>query len=58
MAEVGKDKLISRDGWPDCYQARNTFKPDFIDTISKGIVASYYRALAGRGRDSTITPEE
>jgi len=58
MSEVGKDKLISRDGWPDCYQERNAFKPHCKATITKGVVASYYRALAGHGQDNAITPEE
>ena len=22
MSELGKDELISRDGWPECYQER------------------------------------
>jgi len=26
MSELGKDELISCDGWPDSYQERNAFK--------------------------------
>jgi len=34
MAEWGKDKLISCDGWPDCYQERNALKPHQDDAIT------------------------
>jgi len=58
MSEIGKEKLISRNGWPDRYQERNAFKPHCKDTTIRDVVASYYRALAGHGRDNAITPEE
>jgi len=31
-----KDKLISCDGWPDCYEERKAFKPYCMNTITWG----------------------
>jgi len=58
MSEIEKDKLISRNGWPDGNQESNAFKPHCKDTTIREFGASYYRELAGCGRDNAITPEE
>jgi len=34
MSELGKDKLISCNGWPDCHQECNAFKPHQEDVIT------------------------
>ena len=48
MSELGENKLISRDGWPDSYQERNAFKPHCSGaTSSGGIVVRYHQALRG-----------
>ena len=39
MSEIRKDKLISCDGWPDCYQERNVFKPHRRTRPPEGVVA-------------------
>jgi hypothetical protein len=51
MSEIGKDELISSDGWPDSYQERNLSNHIAAAQFPEGVVVSYCRALRGRGRD-------
>ena len=55
MSEIGKDELILRDGWPDCYQERKVSNHVAATQLPEGVVASYCRALRWRGRDNAIT---
>jgi len=58
MSGLGKDKLISCDGWPDCYQERNAFKPHQTTRLPEGVKAGCYHALWEHGRDNALTPKE
>jgi len=58
MSELGNDKPISCDGWPDRYQERNTLNHIKTTRLLEGVVAGCYRTLWGCGRDNAITPKE
>jgi hypothetical protein len=51
MSELGKDELISSDGWPDPYQERKLSNHVAATKLPEGVVVSYCRALRGHGRD-------
>jgi hypothetical protein len=58
MSDFGKDKLISSDGWPDCYPESNAYKPHCKEATPEGVMVCYRRVPGGHGRDNTITPED
>jgi len=58
MSEIGKNKLISCDGWADSYQERNALKPHCRGAITKACCGELLLGAKGHGRDSAITPKE
>jgi hypothetical protein len=55
----GGCKLISCDGWPDCYQECNAFKPHCRDAITGGNRGKLFLVAKGRGPEISLPhPEE
>jgi hypothetical protein len=45
-------KLISGNGWPDCYQERKLSNHVAMAQLLEGVAVSYLRAPGGCGRDN------